>query len=117
MDVSVVFVVTRKKASRVETLTGSLRDSDDQQWEALYLRNGELYLSQTCGTRALAEAHLASSAPRSRPSVGHGRPLRTRRRGGTRVGRRNPLLARWIATGRTSLLEMPLEMPTTRGAA
>lgn len=87
MDVSVVFVVTRKKASRVETLTGSLRDSDDQQWEALYLRNGELYLSQTCGTRALAEAHLASSAPRSKPSVGHGRPLRTRRRGGTRVGR------------------------------
>ena len=56
---TVVFVVTRKMASRFETLTGSLRDIDDQWWEALYLRNGELYLSETCGTRALAEAHLA----------------------------------------------------------
>ena len=55
----VVFVMTRERASRVETLTGSLRAIDGQRWEAVYLRNGELYLSQTCGPRALAEAHLA----------------------------------------------------------
>jgi hypothetical protein len=56
---TVVFVVTREKASTFDTLTGSLRPIDNQGWEALYLRNGDLYLSQTCGTRARAEAHLA----------------------------------------------------------
>jgi hypothetical protein len=55
---TVVFVVTREKDSRFDTLTGSLRPIDGQRWEALYLRNGDLYLSQTCETRALAEAHL-----------------------------------------------------------
>ena len=53
------FVMTRKYPSRVETMTGSPRPIDGQRWEALYLRNGELYVSETCATRALAEAHLA----------------------------------------------------------
>lgn len=54
----VVFLVTRETAKGFETLTGALRDIDGQRWEALYLRNSELYLTQTCGTRELAARHL-----------------------------------------------------------
>ena len=53
-----VFVVIRRRGSTIETMTGSLRDVDGQRWEVLYLLNGDLYISQVCLTRELAEAHL-----------------------------------------------------------
>jgi hypothetical protein len=50
--------MTRTRDAGVETMTGALRYVDGPRWEAVYRRDGELYLSSTCATRALAEAHL-----------------------------------------------------------
>ena len=75
---SVAFLVTRETRSALETLIVSVHDIDGQSWQALYRRNGELYLSQTCGSgrwpqRGLARQCVALKAPALDPA----RRLRT----------------------------------------
>jgi hypothetical protein len=43
----------------VRTMTGALRQVDDERWEVIYRADGALYLAHTLATRALAEQHLA----------------------------------------------------------
>jgi hypothetical protein len=54
-----VFVVTRGEGEAFESITGLLRAIDERYYEAVYLRNGERYLSQRCKTPEAAARHLA----------------------------------------------------------
>jgi hypothetical protein len=43
----------------VRTFTGSLRAVDNEQWEVVYLADGNLYKTQVFATRGLAETDLS----------------------------------------------------------
>ena len=56
-DEELVFAMTKDGRA----MTGSLRRVDDERWEVIYLIDGALYVTQTLGSRELAEQHLAKN--------------------------------------------------------